>query len=203
MLKLEKIIFPHMKSISLHLYEPGLYGIVGKNGIGKSTLFGVINGEVKVKEGVAEVGSVSYLPSTDIFDLNLTAGNYFSLLNAEETRKANVLLKKFQAESLLKLKLSKYSLGMLQLFAIIFMLSIDSDIVIMDEMSSGLDVAHKKVLFDLLNVEKQQRIVLYTSHNLEEVEKFCDKSYYLTEKGLQEILDFAAVKQELTEEGWE
>ncbi|MDR1568704.1 MAG: ATP-binding cassette domain-containing protein [Streptococcaceae bacterium] len=127
------------KNLSFELFQNGLYGFVGRNGIGKSTLFSILNKEIKISIGEIKVGKVCYIPSLEIFDKNITANDYFKLLSDEEKITLNKNLELMGNPDFFNKKIGTYSLGMKELFAFIFAISIESDILILDELIDGLD----------------------------------------------------------------
>src|SRR5574337_63255 len=67
-LRVKNLITPLFDNLSFDLPATGLYGIIGRNGIGKSTLFSMISGEIKTDGTCITSGKVSYVPSLAIFD---------------------------------------------------------------------------------------------------------------------------------------
>ena len=83
---------------------------------------------------------------------------------------------------------------MKELFATILSFSIDCDILIIDELFSGLDVSKKALVYEKI---AQEKIFLLTSHNLKEIEHFCDQAYLLSEKGLTLVTNFDEAAKEI------
>ena len=186
-------------NINLSILENGLYGIIGRNGAGKSTLFTAINGEMKLKSGQISTGSVVYIPNLDIFDKNLSATDYIKLLTGEAQNRAKQLMPLFQASRFFDKKIRTYSLGMQEILAFIYTMSLPSDVIIVDELMNGLDNTMRELAFRILKDEAQHKIILLTSHILEEVEKYCDKVYFLARDGFSEVEDFAEAKKLIEE----
>lgn len=187
--------------INLNLTENGLYGIIGRNGAGKSTLFATINqevlkyeGEIALKNGKSK-GRVVYVPNLDIFDKNLSANDYIDLLKGEEKKRALDLMVIFQADKFFSKKIRKYSLGMQEILAFILSMSLESDLVIVDELMNGLDNSMREEAFQVLKKMSADKIILLTSHILEEVEKNCDKVYFLSKNSFTEVSDFEEAKK--------
>ena len=184
-------------NLNLTISQNGLYGIIGRNGAGKSTLFTAINGEMKLKSGTIHIsgnGRVAYVPTLDIFDQDLNAMDYIKLLRGEERENAERLLSRFQAERFFNKKIKTYSLGMKEILAFIYSLSVSSDLIIIDELMNGLDHAMRELAFEILKEVSRQKTVLLTSHILEEIEKFCDDVYFLSNNGCTEVTDFEEAK---------
>lgn len=197
MLKITDLKLPDIDSFNFELKANGLYGLIGRNGIGKSTLFSVLSGETATSSGRIESSRVAYLPDIDSFDENLKAGDYYSVLGKEETQRALEFSRLFSAEKFSNKKIGKYSLGMKQLFATILSFSVESDILIIDELFSGLDVAVKSRVYEAVKEISRQKIVILTSHNLKEIEHFCDITYLLSETGISRVADFAQAAKEI------
>lgn len=87
-------------------------------------------------------------------------------------------------------KIGKYSLGMKELFAFLYILSLPSDLIILDELLDGLDELRRSAAYELLKEYSTQKIILLTSHNLSEVFKICDTVYLLSKNSLTAIEDF-------------
>ncbi|WEV45224.1 ATP-binding cassette domain-containing protein [Streptococcaceae bacterium ESL0687] len=175
------------KNLSFDFKDPGLYGIIGPNGVGKSSLFTLINGEVKGYKGQVEVGKVSYIPTLDIFDKYLPAEAYINLLGKSEKIRFKENLSFLGGADFFKQKISKYSLGMKELFALTYILSLESECIILDELLDGLDEFKRLTAYRLVKRCSQEKLILFTSHNLSEVFDICDEVYLLGRSSLDEI----------------
>ena len=196
-LKLQNIRLSDITPFDFELTENGLYGIIGRNGIGKSTLFGLLAGEIANSQAQIMSGRVAYLPDVESFDEQLKMKDYFSILKKSEHDKAQKFLKTFGADKFQKKRIGQFSLGMKELFATILSFSIDCDVLIIDELFSGLDVSKKALVYEEVKKIAQEKIVLLTSHNLKEIEHFCDKTYLLSESGLTLVTDFDEAAKEI------
>lgn len=131
-LKIEHLKLPELAPFNFEITENGLYGVIGRNGIGKSTLFSIVAGQIGLTEGKIKAGRVAYLASVETFDENL---------KMNERQKVERLLHVFEAEKISKKHIGTFSLGMKELFATILCLSVDCKILIIDELLSGLDIS--------------------------------------------------------------
>ncbi|MDR2977121.1 MAG: ATP-binding cassette domain-containing protein [Streptococcaceae bacterium] len=194
-LSIENLKFLNIAPFGFMLRKNGLYGLIGKNGIGKSTLYSVISGEISVKQGDIKTGQVVYIPSVEYFDDNLSGWNYLRLLDDAHYRYAKKLEVGLNADTFLSKNVGEYSFGMKQLFSTILSFSTPSDLLLIDELFNGLDVLVKsKVIYELKKISRE-KIILYTSHNLKEVEQICDQTYILTEQGINQVTDFDKAAQ--------
>ncbi|GAB2024226.1 AAA family ATPase [Lactovum odontotermitis] len=197
MLKIINLKLPDIEPFSFELLSNGLYGLIGRNGIGKSTLFSGLSGEIKISQGEITSGRVAYLPDVEHFDESLRSADYYSILSENEKARAAEFSALFSANEFEKKRIGKYSLGMKQLFATILSFSVESDVLIIDELFSGLDVAVKAKVYEVVKEISTQKIIILTSHNLKEIEHFCDKTFLLSESGISEVEDFSEAAKEI------
>ncbi|GGE32417.1 ATP-binding cassette domain-containing protein [Streptococcus himalayensis] len=176
------------ENLSFSMPSTGLYGVIGQNGAGKSTLFSMMSGEIKIPKKNMRIGKVSYIPSLNIFDKYLTANDYVKVLSLNEQKRFHKNLKQMGGATFFGKKIGKYSLGMGELFCFIYALSIESDVLILDELLDGLDEQRRFAAYELLKHYKKEKLILLTSHNLSEVFKVSDDVYFL-EEGKLVIVD--------------
>lgn len=183
-----------VNDLSLEI-EPGeTFGIIGRNGAGKSTAIKMIMGFVRPDEGEIILDGknpldpdsrlhVGYLPENPYFYDNLSAeellkfSSYASGLDKKTAQKRiKTLLEKVGLYSVRKQKLRTYSKGMTQRAGICFALVHDPDIIVLDEPMSGLDPFGRKMVIDLIEALKSKgKTVLFCSHILNDVERICDR----------------------------
>ncbi|MFK4839369.1 ATP-binding cassette domain-containing protein [Lactococcus petauri] len=193
-----------LSNICLTLDKPGLYGIIGRNGTGKSTLFMAINkemnyeGDIQISDGWHQ-GRVSYVATLDIFEPNLRAIDYIKVLTKTELKSAEKYMPLFSASRFFKRPIKKYSLGMKEILAFIYTVSLEADLIIVDELMNGLDNAMRAKAFQILKELSKTKIILLTSHILEEVEKYCDQVYFLSKYGFDDVLNFREAQKLIQE----
>lgn len=184
-----KLVIDH---VNMHIPESSIYGFVGENGSGKTTimrlltglaeptagsftLFGVNNkdsGIYKVRERVsAIVETTSLIPSMTARDNMIYQELYLGVSLNDEQRME--LLKKVHLEEVGNKKVKNYSLGMRQRLGIALALLNKPKLMLLDEPMNGLDPEGIVELRDLL-IELNQKegiTVLISSHILSELEK--------------------------------
>lgn len=190
-LRVKNLITPLFDNLSFDLPATGLYGIIGRNGIGKSTLFSMISGEIKTDGTCITSGKVSYVPSLAIFDQHLSANDYLKLLAKDELVAFEDNLRVMGGADFFKQKIGKYSLGMKELFAFTFAVSISSDVLILDELLDGLDEKRRLQALNLLQQVSKEKLVIFTSHNLTEVFTYSDRVYLLEKASLLPMASLA------------
>lgn len=182
-----------LKDVSFTINEGDILAFIGPNGSGKTTTIKLILGLQKINSGeviinnyniktdylkaIERVGAIvenpdSYMYLTGWQNLKLIANCYENV--KEETLKE--LVKYVGLEERIHDKVSKYSLGMRQRLGIAKALINSPNILILDEPTNGLDPEGIKDLRDLLKKLAADNIgILISSHNLAELESFCNK----------------------------
>jgi len=187
--------FYGLKDFSLEINEGEILGIIGPNGAGKTTTFKLILGLIKPDKGRIEFGDmlcrsgsdpraqIGFLPENPYFYTYLTVEEaldfYARLFNfslQERRAKVDELLSLVGMEHARKRPLGKLSRGMLQRVGIAQAIINDPDLLILDEPMSGLDPIGRKDIRDLIiNLGKQGKTVIFSSHILSDVEMICDR----------------------------
>lgn len=175
--------------------EPGeVVGLVGPNGAGKSTTINTLMGFVFPTQGEAHIfgksaGSVGarrrigYLPEVALYYPFLTARetlNFFADLQEIPIRErkdlVSTLLERVGLTGRDREPLRNFSKGMLQRVGIAQAIMGYPDLLILDEVTSGLDpVARHDVRAILLEFKSQGKTVFFSSHELSEVTLLCDR----------------------------
>lgn len=186
-----------LKDVSFFLCEKEIVGLVGRNGVGKSTAMKVILGLQKAdfgsvlingydlkKDYINAINSVSgivelpglynYLSGLD--NLKLIKRVYKDIIDED----INNVIKLVGLEESIKDKVYKYSLGMKQRLGIACCLLSKPKVLILDEPTNGLDPSG---ILDLRNILFKLRNdgvgILISSHNLSELENICDRVYFM------------------------
>lgn len=203
-LSIEKLTTKAFENANLKITKPGLYGIIGRNGAGKSTLFTAINGEMRFNGSISVEdamfsGRVAYVPTLDIFDDNLRASDYIGVLKNNELKSAKKFMAQFSTDRFFYKPIKEYSLGMKEILGFIYSVSIEADVIIIDELMNGLDHTMRDTAYKILKTLAKTHIVLLTSHILEEIERNCNKVYFLSSDGFKEVKNFEEAKKKIIE----
>lgn len=196
--RINKIISSKMilKDVNFLCDKGEITGFVGPNGSGKSSLFKVLSGLWNINSGDIKLDGVSFINNIDEFIGNigsfiespnlyedLTARQNFEIMiklhNIQNLDWYNFLIFKFNIDSYIDKKIKKYSLGMKQRIAIVMALITNPDIIILDEPTNSLDITSVRILHEILQSVKKDKIILISSHILEELESIADKVYIL------------------------
>ncbi len=182
-----------LKNVSFSINEGDILAFIGPNGSGKTTTIKLILGLQKIDSGevlinglditknfedaIRKVGAIvenpdSYMYLTGWQNLRLIA-DYYGNISDEDI---NELVKYVGLESRINDKVNKYSLGMRQRLGIARALLNKPNILILDEPTNGLDPEGIKDLRVLLKrLASNGMGILISSHNLAELESFCNK----------------------------
>ncbi|WP_338975462.1 ABC transporter ATP-binding protein [Spiroplasma endosymbiont of Monopis laevigella] len=183
-------------------------GIIGANGSGKSTLTEIIagirhatSGVIEKKEGIVigfQFQESKYPPGITVMDM-LTY--YLETFNIEiNVGQLNELLNTYQLSAAKNKNIMFLSGGQQQRLNILLSVIHKPDLVILDEVSTGLDIEVKEEIFDFLQkniVEKNVAMILVT-HNMSEIEHFCTSIIYMHDG---DIIEKRTVKEVVKEYG--
>ena len=201
-----KMVINH---VSMHIPESSIYGFVGENGSGKTTimrlltglaepsagsftLFGVDNKDKKIYEVRQQISAIveatSLIPSMTARDNMVYQELYLGIKQTEEERME--LLRKVHLEEVGEKKVKNFSLGMKQRLGIALALMNHPKLMLLDEPMNGLDpegIAELRELLIELN-QKEGITVLISSHILSELEKIASCYGFISHgKLLEEI----------------
>ena len=179
-----------LNNISFDMYKGDKVGIIGKNGIGKSTLLKILmgiknqdNGEFKfgerVKLGYYDQDHQNLFPENNILQEINTSLNY-----TEEYLRSKAASFLFVGDDVLK-PVSKLSGGEKVRLSLLKLSEQKGNLLLLDEPTNHLDIYSIEVLEDAL-IDYEGSLLL-VSHNRHFINSVCNKIYYLSEDGLEEF----------------
>ena len=207
--KKEKTIIA--SNINIELYKGELVGIIGGNGIGKSTLLRTLtkvqkplNGDIYINnKNVSEFSSIdlaqvlSLVLTEQIASKNLSVielvalsrqpyTNWVGNLSNHDKTAINKALLLVDIEELKYKKCFELSDGQLQKVMIARSLAQDTDIIILDEPTTHLDMYHKAYILKLLQklAKETNKTILFSSHEIDLAIQLCDKLVVMTQEGV-------------------
>jgi ABC-2 type transport system ATP-binding protein len=183
-----------LEGLTMQVESGEVFGFLGPNGAGKSTTIKLLVGLIFPDAGTARVlgkpitdiemhRDIGYLPEQPYFYDYLTAAevlDYFArfhdLTAADRNERVARMLKKVGLETTRKIQLRKYSKGMLQRVGLAQAILHDPKVVILDEPMSGLDpIGRREVRDIILELKREGRTVLFSTHILSDAEMLCDR----------------------------
>jgi ABC-2 type transport system ATP-binding protein len=183
-----------LEGLTMRVEDGEVFGFLGPNGAGKSTTIKLLVGLIFPTAGSAQIlgkpisdismhQDIGYLPEQPYFYDYLTAAellDYFArfhnLKAADRRERVARMLKKVGLETARKIQLRKYSKGMLQRVGLAQAILHDPRVVILDEPMSGLDPLGRREVRDIiLELKREGRTVLFSTHILSDAEMLCDR----------------------------
>lgn len=183
-----------LTGLNLDIKKGEVYGLLGLNGSGKTTAIKLLmglhlptTGEVEVlgrrvpdTETLARVG---YAPESAYLNKALTGRENLRLFaalsrvpDAEREDRVEKMLRQVGLDHAADRRLSEYSKGMLQRASLGQALIHDPELVVLDEPVTGLDpLAIKEVRALILWLKSKGKTLLFSSHDISEVERVCDR----------------------------
>ena len=193
-----------LNNISFHIASGERVGVIGLNGAGKTTLLNILSGILQPDSGFKRVNrtenvlersdikrDIVYISGTKSSlweDLKIkdTYDNCISMYKLDRGRakkRLEELTEVFQIGNLLDSLPKDISLGERMRCELVYGFLISPKLLLLDETMIGIDVSIKhKIMKWLENFNMRESTLIYTSHNLQEVEKICDR-IILLDKG--------------------
>ena len=168
-----------------------IFGFLGPNGAGKSTTIRILLGIIKPTSGTVKIlgmnhlknsieirKKIGYLPGEFLIYPNLTGSQiltFFSnIKNEYDETYVNVLAEKLQND--LNKQFGTLSQGNKQKIGIIQALMHKPELIILDEPTNGLDPLVRNEFYEIISdLKDEKRTIFFSSHNISEVEKLCDR----------------------------
>ncbi len=195
---------------------PGVTGLLGPNGAGKSTVLHMIAGFLEPSRGELTVGGAASWRNPEIFrtiGLVPERDSVYAFLTGAEfvaataklhelpdpgaaARRAIEIVEMVEAQDR---RISTYSKGMRQRIKVAAALVHDPEVVLLDEPFNGMDPRQRLHMMDLLDRQGQQgRVILFSSHILEEVERLSGTIQVIVGGRLAASGDFRAIRRLMT-----
>ena len=174
-----------INDLSMDLESGSVVGLVAPNGTGKTTLMRGINKDISLKSGqivLSDNETVFFLENQDALFPMLTVKEMFEYVaqswKSEVT--SNAVIDLLKISKYVDKRISSLSLGMRQMVMIGVYLIVDADIMLFDEPINGLDQVNMSIISNvMLKLKKQNKIVIVSSHLLDNLSQFVDEFWYL------------------------
>ncbi|MBN8237346.1 ABC transporter ATP-binding protein [Halobacillus kuroshimensis] len=198
-----------LTNVSFHVNKGSIYGMLGSNGAGKTTMMRMLAGILRQDDGQVHIDNAGIYENTKTkqrliflsdhlyflpqYTIRQMGDYYRSLFPGWDEERYEKLRTLFKLDD--KQKLSRFSKGMQRQAAFWLALSTVPDVLILDEPFDGLDAVMRQKIRNLIiqDVAEREMTVLISSHNLREVEDICDhvgilhKGEILLERDLDDL----------------
>ena len=194
-----------LKNINLEIRKGDKLGIIGPVGSGKTTLLRVILGIYKISNGTLKknVKHIGFMPSSK---------GLYEELSVKENIEAYTGLKILKEKELIYFskrigvfdyrdkKVSKLSSGMKQKVALLIAVSMNPDLLVLDEPTANLDIETRINILNFLKEYSKDKTIVITSHNLNDIEEICDKVIFIKDGELQINNSIKEIKNKFSDE---
>lgn len=182
-----------IEDLSFDVYRGETFGFLGSNGSGKTTTIRALLGIYQASAGVLQVfgrafspeegGKLGYLPEERGLykkESVIEVMSYFGRLKGMQRESATAwsmnYLERVALTDKAKVRLDKLSSGQQQKVQLGITLMNDPELLILDEPTKGFDPVNRRLLMDMIDERKRAgATVLMVTHQMEEVERLCDR----------------------------
>lgn len=188
-----------LKNINLTLEPNKIYGLIGRNGTGKTTLLSVLSAQAKATDGEVKLGNAAVWENQEVlnqicFSREITTAGIVGGLKVKEylftaeqympnwdKDYANRLLKTFGLEKTKKERINKLSKGMMSMLTIVVALASKAPYTFLDEPVAGLDIVAREQFYKLLLEEYTEtgRTFVISTHIIEEAADLFEETIFL------------------------
>ncbi|CAM4274099.1 ABC transporter ATP-binding protein [Paenibacillus typhae] len=182
--------FKALNRISFNVKTGECLGIIGKNGSGKSTLLKILTGVLTPTSGAIDVtGKISALLELGAgFNPDLTGmeniylnGTIMGYSHSEMSEKVDGILAFADIGEFIHQPVKSYSSGMFVRLAFAVAINVEPDILIIDEALSVGDLRFQQKCYRKIDELKKTKTVLFVTHDLSVINKYCDRVLWINE----------------------
>jgi lipopolysaccharide transport system ATP-binding protein len=188
-----------LKDVSFDVHQGEVVGVIGRNGAGKSTLLKILSRITEPTSGRIDVyGRVGSLLEVGTgFERELTgrdniylSGAILGMKKREIDRKFDEIVAFAEVEQFLDTPVKRYSSGMYLRLAFAVAAHLEPEILVLDEVLAVGDAQfQRRCLGKMEEVAGQGRTVLFVSHNMAAVSRFCNHCVWLDQGAIRETGD--------------
>lgn len=174
-----------LKDVNFTVNNGKITSLVGKNGAGKSTTINIASKFMNPTTGTVENDSISVMPDADNLYQNMTGKHFLKFMSNIKNNYNDKIIKELTTDlgltNDLNKKIKEYSFGMKKKISFIQTYIGNYDNYIFDEPTSGVDYESAKTMMSYLRkLANNDKAILMTSHNLNEIEEISDSVTFLS-----------------------
>ncbi len=192
-----------LRDVTVDIAQGEFFGIVGRNGSGKSTLLKCLAGIYAVDSGQFEIAGrlspfielgVGFNPELTARDNVIINAVMLGLSRKEAHERFDDIVAFAELEGYMDLKLKNYSSGMQVRLAFAVAIQVDAEILLIDEVLAVGDAAFQQKCYDqFLSLKRAGRTLLFVTHDMGAVARFCDRAMLLERGRVVDIGDPEAI----------
>ncbi|MFB7155426.1 ABC transporter ATP-binding protein [Lysinibacillus sp. NPDC056232] len=187
-----------LDSLSLTINTGEIHGILGRNGVGKTTLIECAVGLKSFNQGSIKIRGLNILEDRDKIirhvGIQPQEANLFPRLTIMETMELfssfygeilsyHNIMEMLDLDKIKNKRVNSLSTGQKQRLLVALSLIGNPSLIILDEPTTGIDPQIKQLIWQVLNkMKSQNKSILLSTHNMEEAEKICDRISILHDK---------------------
>jgi ABC-type polysaccharide/polyol phosphate transport system ATPase subunit len=178
-----------LRAVSFEVHQGEFFGIVGRNGSGKSSLLKILASIYRADAGrVRTAGRLAPFIELGVgFNPELTArenvvlnGVMMGLTRREAARRLDAVLEFAGLEEFVELRLKNYSSGMMLRLAFAVMVQADADVMLVDEVLAVGDAAFAQKCMDVFRERRDTgKTIVFVTHDMATVQALCDRAMLL------------------------
>jgi ABC-type polysaccharide/polyol phosphate transport system ATPase subunit len=178
-----------LRDVSFHVARGEFFGVIGRNGSGKSTLLKCLAGIYQPSRGSVSVSGrvspfielgVGFIPELTALDNVVVNASLAGIPPSAARKRFDEIMRFAELEEFADLKLKNYSSGMYVRLGFAAAIQADADVYLVDEVLAVGDARFQEKCFDTFRrLKREGRTVVYVTHDLATVERFCDRALLL------------------------
>jgi ABC-type polysaccharide/polyol phosphate transport system ATPase subunit len=186
-----------LENVNISIKQGEFIGIIGKNGSGKSTLLKIIAGIIPPTEGDLSVNGTiapflslgsSFNPELDARENIILYGMLLGFSKKSIKSKINEILQFAELEKYSDVKLKTFSTGMFMRLAFSVAITLDPDILLIDEVLAVGDEGFQQKSFNkLISFKEKGKTIIFVSHALDQIQNMSDKVILIHDGGVHSM----------------
>jgi ABC-type polysaccharide/polyol phosphate transport system ATPase subunit len=194
-----------LRDVSFEVDKGEFFGVIGRNGSGKSSLLKCVAGIYEPSRGTIDVSGrispfielgVGFNPELTALDNVVVNAALLGVSPAQARARFDDVIRFAELEEFVDLKLKNYSSGMYVRLGFAAAIQAQADVYLVDEVLAVGDARFQEKCFDTFRrLKREERTVIFVTHDLSAVERFCDRALLLERGEVAAIGDPREVTQ--------